>query len=500
MKKVFLFYLCCIAAGLTGLYAGQVPANAAFETRKAEIMQRWNELRPAFSGEKYDAAPSSASPFRAGKVNDALLQDGVNMLNFFRFLVDLPDDVLLKTDYTELAQHGSVLNAAWKHIAHSQAQPTGMAADFYAKASKGIGSSNLHQGCSSLSDAVMGWMDDSDDSNIDRLGHRRWVLNPNMQYTGLGFVDGYSSMYGFDSSRQKAVSYSYVAFPSGAAYPADFFGARQAWHVSLNPALYQTPKKANLTVTLTDVSGGKKYTFSPTKSAGYFTVETSNYGIPNCIIFRPDNIKDYNGTYRVEIAGLKDSKGKSVNFSYETTFFAMGGGSESSTSQPTASGTSGTSGTVSATSAADFEYKVVKQGNASAVTITKYKGVLRNVVIPETINGAPVTTIASEAFVFAKIATLTFPATLVTIEDKACWCAEMTSLVILANVQRIGKQAFSFCPNLVSVTLPNSSTLRIDDFAFYKCPLLETAPVPAAVKQLGYGVFQDCPKLVQSKR
>jgi hypothetical protein len=63
------------------------------------------------------------------------LQDALDMLNFYRFLAGLPDDVDLKDEYTDLVQYGSVLNAAHGSIGHRQSKPSDMPDGFYQKAS-----------------------------------------------------------------------------------------------------------------------------------------------------------------------------------------------------------------------------------------------------------------------------------------------------------------------------------------------------------------------------
>jgi hypothetical protein len=482
MKKLVVSFL--LLGLCTAVSAQEPPAGIrvladsgaqSFEARKQVILRRWSELRPVFSDSNlYDQTPSyRKAPYQAGKVKDGALKDGINILNFFRFLVGLPDDVELRADYNDLAQHGSALNAAKGQIAHQQAQPPDMPADFYQKAATGIGSSNLHQGQGSVSDAVKGWMDDSDSSNIDRLGHRRWALNPGMRYTGLSYVDGFSALYSLDQSRTVAVDYQAVAFPSGAAYPSDFFAADWAWNVSVNPDLYQTPARNRVTLTLTEVSGGKTWNFGNGAKDGYFNIETSGFGIPNCIIFRPQGISKYTGAYRVEVKGLLTKAGTPVSLRYETTFFDM---------------------EVEA-GPGDFQFTVKGQ----ELTITKYLGSMKQVIIPAKINGVPVTTIGKGAFTYADISGLTLPKSLTLIEDQAFWYSGITSITIPPGVTSIGSQAFYACNKLITVTLPDSP-VKIGNFAFSNCTNLTTVTIPAKVSEAGYGAFANCDKLSSADR
>lgn len=56
-------------------------------------------------------------------------------------------------------------------------------------------------------DVIQLWMEDGDESNIDRVGHRRWCLNPSMEKTGFGFMDGYGAMYAFNEGKNFDVDY-----------------------------------------------------------------------------------------------------------------------------------------------------------------------------------------------------------------------------------------------------------------------------------------------------
>lgn len=120
-----------------------------------------------------------------------------------------------------------------------------------------------------------------------------------------------------------------MAWPASGNFPADLFGGNIAWSVTLNPGKYQTPSQNSLTVTLTRQSDGRKWTFSGSgytsaNSDSYFNVENTNYGVPNCIIFRPDGISSYDGTYTVEISGLRSKGGQQTSLQYQVDFFSVG--------------------------------------------------------------------------------------------------------------------------------------------------------------------------------
>jgi hypothetical protein len=484
MKKIFL--LACLTAGAvlygpkaqsadpSGTIKVLADTGQSFEERKARILKRWAELRPAFTEDGfYDTLPSYRAPYEAGKLKDPYLKDALNMLNFYRCLAGLPDDVELKDEFIELAQHGSVLNAAHGSIAHQQSRPAGMSGTFYAKASRGIGTSNLGQGYATLTNGVTGWMDDSDRGNRDRLGHRRWALNPAMRYTGFGFVEGFDSMYVFDSSRQEKVEYQAVCFPGGAAFPGDFFGGHYAWSVSLNSSLYQKPTRSGVSVTLTEAGSGKTWKF-PGNNSGYFNIDTQDFGIPICIIFLPQGISEYSGTYRVEIAGLKTIAGQPVSLKYETTFFPL------------------------EVTAGPGDFKTAANGDGT-LTITGYTGRMQNLVIPRELNNRVVTAIGENAFTYSEISSITLPDSIKIIASHSMWYSKINSIDIPRGVTTIGDQAFSFCPNLVSVTVPPGLT-AIGNFAFMDCKSLTTVTIPPGTVKAGYGAFKGCDNLAPALR
>lgn len=284
-------------------------------------------------GQLFEEEPSVTAPYRAGRVTDQALQAAVDRLNALRRIAGVPD-VALDSALSENAQYGAVLLAA-SDFSHSPAQPADMDGSFYQTASEATGSSNICAG-RSLTGSVDAFMDDSDAGNIDRLGHRRWQLNPDMGRIGFGYAYSGASRYGayvaekvFDRSGA-GCDYDFIAWPASGDFPAQeggttLFGGSCAWSVTLNPQTYQTPSLSDVTVTLTRESDGRTWTLdSGTRntSGDYFNVDTGGYGVSNCIIFRPSGVDRYEGVYTVEIDGLRTIGGGAVtDFAYQVAFF-----------------------------------------------------------------------------------------------------------------------------------------------------------------------------------
>lgn len=83
------------------------------------------------------------------------------------------------------------------------------------------------------------------------------------------------------------------------------------------------------------------------------------------------------------------------------------------------------------------------------VTITHYKGNHETVVIPETIDGMPVTAIAANAFLNGKFTTLYLSKNLKTIENQAfLGCKSLKNLYFCDTPSSMTDDAFSHCDNL----------------------------------------------------
>ena len=297
--------------------------------------------------EVFDAAPSTAAPYTTGKVKTSALQAAADRLNALRRIAGLPA-VTLDLSLCENAQYGAVIQAANGSLDHYPDQPAGMGDSFYQQAKSASASSNLAAG-HTLTGAVDAFMDDSDASNIATLGHRRWQLNPTLGKVGFGYAvsgRGYSRYVAekvFDRSGA-GCDYDFIGWPASGSFPAQLFDGDTAWSVTLNPAEYQAAVKSALTVTLTRKADGRTWTFSSRGSDGFFNVTSSGYGEGYCVIFRPEGVDDYMGTYTVRIEGLKAANGQSVeDFTYQVDFFGSETTNQDSTAaeQPEQAGTQG---------------------------------------------------------------------------------------------------------------------------------------------------------------
>ena len=125
-----------------------------------------------------------------------------------------------------------------------------------------------------------------------------------------------------------------------------------------------------------------------------------------------------------------------------------------------------------ANAGADFSYRIESDGS---VTLTAYRGMAEQPVIPAEINGRPVVEIGDGCF-----------------QGNVC----LRKIRIPEGIRRIGDYAFECCPRLEKIYLPDS--LRtVGEGAFSGCCALYLVDFQDGVESIGRGAFLLCSSLVQ---
>ena len=136
-------------------------------------------------------------------------------------------------------------------------------------------------------------------------------------------------------------------------------------------------------------------------------------------------------------------------------------GSESATENPTAT-------------SEGVKPKLKHEIKGDEVTITDCdRAATGELIIPDTIEGNPVTSIGDDAFTY---------------------CAMLKSITIPDSVTSIGSNAFESCRNLTSITIPDGVT-SIEDRAFAGCESLTSITIPDSVTSIGGQAFIGCTDL-----
>lgn len=140
-----------------------------------------------------------------------------------------------------------------------------------------------------------------------------------------------------------------------------------------------------------------------------------------------------------------------------------------------------------------WEY-TVQNGSA---TITRFLGGTGpDVVMPETLGGAPVRSFRPGMFQFGiqPGLNLTLPSGITNISEGEFQFSRLSNVTFLGPIRAIPFGAFFGCSRLVSVTYPDTVT-SIGDGAFSSCPNLRDIRLPAGLTRIGADAFWFCRSL-----
>lgn len=212
--------------------------------------------------------------------------------------------------YCDAAAEACKLNGG---LSHHPSKPASMDEARFRLAAVGARSSNLASG--PMIRSVDMYMDDSDPSNIDRVGHRRWCLNPRMRKTAFGQSGRYSAMWSFDSSGSAPKGMRGVLYPPAGYTPVDLFGSRHAWSVGILRGGQAKRKDLSIEIFPLDehyLVDGKALELD------YVNVARSGYGTGSCLIFRPVGLDVTPGARY--LARIRFAKGKKPEYEYVVEF------------------------------------------------------------------------------------------------------------------------------------------------------------------------------------
>lgn len=328
----------CIGLALSG-FVLFTPTSAFADSdlntayRSPSELKQWLQAHPVanmhtdynsdYSFTFEDTPSLEKGSYDEGSLSKADLNSALQLVNNIRYIAGLPGNVTLSNSYTKAAQAASLVSYANNSLSHNPRTPAAMSSKLARLGVKTCGESNIAwsswKNCSLDWTILNSWMKDSSASNISTLGHRRWILSPEMKRTGFGAVSGdngtYSTMYIFDFGRKVKKNYQ-VAWPAQNT-PTSYFPDGTPWSLSLGKKL----NAGKISVELTRLSDGHRWTFSKSSADGDFYVNNDGYGQYGCIIFNPNNLigcRD-GDSFRVDVSGV----GKST-ISYTVNFFDAG--------------------------------------------------------------------------------------------------------------------------------------------------------------------------------
>lgn len=250
-------------------------------------LTRLDDLRDPFPVERAALVAKIRAIERVGLepiADEAPERAALRRLQAYRYLCRVPwEGMELNDAWNQDCAAAAEVGRLNGDIDHFPKRPPGVDDAFWARAERGARSSNLAGG-GGLVGQVDGYMDDSDSSNIARVGHRRWCLNPAMRVTGFGGAEGYGAMWAFDKSGRGAKGIDAVLYPPPGYTPMDYFGAGHAWSATLLKG--GTPRLDKLDVRVWRLDEHYVREAEPL-ALDHLGVAEPGPGTGSCIVFKP---------------------------------------------------------------------------------------------------------------------------------------------------------------------------------------------------------------------
>ncbi len=248
-------------------------------------------------------------------------------------------------------------------------------------------------------------------------------------------------------------------------------------------------------------------TCTTAENAAYIGVRVGTAGVAgtkaaysNIMLLKTSDIKPYTITYRYgEVNGNAVYKTITQNFGAAVTppddpefsgYTFVGWDSEIPGTMPAENLTINALWISSTGTYGPLTYRI---DNNKEVTITDCdKEATGELVIPETIDGYPVTSIGGNAFRYCRLTNIEISNSIKRIDDYAFFnCNGFTNIDIPYGVETIGNSAFAACFWLTDINIPNS-VISIGSSAFERCSKLKSVEIPNSVSSIGSSAFRDC--------
>lgn len=177
----------------------------------------------------------------AGSVSQAAQDGFVKRINYFRKLVGLPGNVLLNPAQNKMGQECALIMKAKGQLSHFPpsswpcytADGATAAAGSNIALSGGAGPSAMH-----ASNAITAYIHDFGAGN-EKVGHRAWILLPELNKVGHGSTDVSNSMIWKDNYGTKPINNpEYIAYPPNGYIPTSLIFER--WSFSITGANFST--------------------------------------------------------------------------------------------------------------------------------------------------------------------------------------------------------------------------------------------------------------------
>ncbi len=253
-------------------------------------------------------------PAPAADAKAPLRHAALSRLRAYRHLCGVPEAELELVDaWNDLCDSAAEVCRQNGKIDHHPPRPPGFDEARYRQGTEGASHSNLAVG-GSLADSVDNYMDDSDPSNIERVGHRRWCLNPVLKKTGFGTDEQYHAMWSMDSSGSMPKGLDGVYYPPRGHVPVDMIGAQHAFSIATQRGGAHDPADLRATIRPLD----DDWLPGEALADDVMHVAGGGFGTGACIVFRKKGLVVEAGRrYLVEVS---TDGGKTLAHRYVVAF------------------------------------------------------------------------------------------------------------------------------------------------------------------------------------
>ena len=297
--------------------------NTAKGHSKTEIINKYNSLSKKYdySNSVYKEEPSTVNPYKAGLLQDQVIKDTLNQVNFYRWLYG-ENNVILNSEKMHRNQKGAVLMAVNKQLTHYPSKPSDMDEEFYNDGYAGCNASTDYSGCvgygTSMPNSIYTYIDDSNNGMGD-VGHRTNILDLAADSVSFGYCNSYNALSTYFSTNTSNND-NFYSYPTPGYFPINCISSKALWSITLKDNNYMF-KNFKMKFTC----NGK--TVENTKAGYDVYTKTLYFNLPTEI---KDMVKNGRGNYlpgekiSIEVSGIQDSIGDNYIIKYDTEFFLIG--------------------------------------------------------------------------------------------------------------------------------------------------------------------------------
>ncbi len=304
---------------------GQVIRSIKYPRSLDAVQKMFSTNYPAEKTEvKFTTEPKVTPPYKGGVLAPETLDAAIKYARLYRYLSGVPwENLRADPGLCEKCAAGTVLLTKIGSLTHTPQRPADMDAAFFALAYAGCHESNLNNSGNPV-ESVRSFIDDSDDTNVDRVGHRQWMLCPGLLRVGFGSATSFCAMHVIEGDRPVNFDYNYIPFPGEGYFPRHLIEPHFAWSIHFNGAKVKLAPRESIKITLRQLDEHYQAIGEATPANVIATPDPIGGGFNwRTIVFRPQLTEITPGRYWVEVSGVKSLSGAEAPFGYIVEFIDM---------------------------------------------------------------------------------------------------------------------------------------------------------------------------------